>query len=157
MRSLIDLDSTKSQSKRLEGHVPLHMAMLGTNLPSGNMIFINENKSKSYVKLVQGGMPINNNKLTNVGKLINKVKMTKDDKSTEEVDMARDDKLTKDVDKTRDGKTMKEVDMTKGCKLIAIIKMTKKVILLRNQQSDKSTRRVDMFGKSNKFGQKNSN
>jgi hypothetical protein len=30
--------------------------------------------------------------------------------------------------------------------------MTKQVILLRSQQSDKSTRRVNMFGKSNKFG-----
>jgi hypothetical protein len=30
--------------------------------------------------------------------------------------------------------------------------MTKEVILLRNQQSDKSTRRIDMFGKINKFG-----
>jgi hypothetical protein len=133
------------------------MAMLETYLPSGNMIFINENKSKSHVKLVHGCMPINNNKLTNVGKLINKVKMTKDDKSTKEVDMARNDKLTKDVDKTRNGKTMKEVDMTEGCKLITIIKMTKKVILLRNQQNDKSTRRVDMFGKSNKFGKSKDN
>ncbi len=71
--------------------------------------------------------------------------MTKYDKSTKDVDMTRDDKLTKDVDMTKDGKTMKEVDMIKGCKLITIIKMTKEVILLRSQQSDKSTRRVDML------------
>jgi len=78
--------------------------------------------------------------------------MTKYDKSTKDVDMTRDDKLIKDVDMTKDGKTMKKVDMIKGCKLIIIIKMTKEVTLLRSQQSDKSTRRVDMFGKSNKFG-----
>jgi hypothetical protein len=30
--------------------------------------------------------------------------------------------------------------------------MTKDVILFKSQESDKSTRRVDMFGKLNKFG-----
>jgi hypothetical protein len=34
------------------------MAMLGTNLPSGNKIFIFEDKSKSHVKFAQGGMLI---------------------------------------------------------------------------------------------------
>jgi len=128
------------------------MAMLGVYSQSDNKIFINENKLRSYVKLVQVGMPINNNKLIKIGKLINKIKMTKEDKSTKEVDMTRDDKLTKDVDMTKDGKTMKEVDMSKGCKLITTIKMTKDVILSRSKKSDKPTRGVDMFGKLNKFG-----
>jgi hypothetical protein len=44
MQSSIDLESIKSQSKGLEGYVPLQMAMMGTNLPSGNKIFINEDK-----------------------------------------------------------------------------------------------------------------
>jgi len=38
IQNYIDLESTKSQSKGLEGYVPLQMAMLGTNLPSGNKI-----------------------------------------------------------------------------------------------------------------------
>ncbi len=58
MQSSIDLESIKSQSKGLEGYVPLQMAMLGTNLPSGNKIFIIEDKSKTHVKLAQGGMSI---------------------------------------------------------------------------------------------------
>jgi hypothetical protein len=123
------------------------MAMLGVYSPNGNKILINENKLRSCVKLVQVGMPINNKKLIEIGKLNKKIKMSKEDKLTKEVDMTRDDKLTKDVDMTKDGKTMKEVDMTKGCKLIATIKMTKDVILSIIQESDKPTRRVDMFGK----------
>ncbi len=58
MQSSIDLESIKSQSKGLEGYVPLQMAMLGTNLTSGNKIFIIEDKSETHVKLAQGDMSI---------------------------------------------------------------------------------------------------